>query len=89
VRVFADLPFKEGACPDGLALDDQGNLYVAHYGTGHVLVLDPEGRLIKTLPAGSVSVSNLVFGGEDNKELFITGGSGGFDEPGFVYRLKP
>jgi gluconolactonase len=87
-RVFAELPMKEGAAPDGLALDDQGNLYVAHYGAGLVLVLDPTGRLKYELPAGNISVSNLVFGGEDNNELFITGGSGGFDEPGFVYRLE-
>jgi len=87
-EVFADLPGHEGAAPDGLALDDEGNLYIAHYGTGQVLVLDTMGRLVRSLPAGNVSVSNLAFGGDNMDELYITGSAGSFDEPGIVYRLK-
>ena len=70
-----------------MALDQEGNLYIAHYGAEQILVLDPRGRLIRSLPAGNLSVSNLAFGGEDMNELYITGSAGDFDEPGVVYRL--
>src|SRR5439155_10482459 len=40
MKVFADLPTKQGEQvdnrPDGMALDDAGNLYVAHYGMKQV-----------------------------------------------------
>jgi gluconolactonase len=85
-EVFARLPSKEGEQiddqPDGMCLDAAGNLYVAHYGMRQVQVLDPEGRLIRRLPAGNLTTSNVAFGGPRLDQLFITGG-----EPGALYRL--
>jgi gluconolactonase len=75
LEVFATLPGREGhdATPDGLAIDTTGNVYVAHLGTSHVLVLDPKGTLVQTLNGGNYDVSNLAFGGPDMSQLFITG----------------
>ena len=39
---FALLPGGEG--PDGMAFDEAGNLYVAHYGGGKVAVFGPQGE---------------------------------------------
>jgi gluconolactonase len=90
MRVFADLPSKEGveAEPDGLAIDSEGNLYVAHLGVGAVEVLDPQGNLLRSLPAGNYDASNLVFGGPQLDRLFITGSIGHrSNTAGRVYRL--
>lgn len=90
MRVFADLPSKEGVAaePDGLALDSQGNLYVAHLNMAAVEVLDPQGKLLRSLPGGNYDVSNLVFGGPALSRLFITGSVGHrSDTAGRVYRL--
>lgn len=90
-RVFAELPSKEGvqAEPDGLAVDTSGNVYVAHLGMSAVQVLDPNGRLIRTLPGGNYDVSNLAFGGKKLTDLFITGSVGHRSRtPGRVYRLQ-
>ncbi len=90
MRVFADLPAKEGvtAEPDGMALDAEGNLYVAHLNMGAVEVLDPQGKLLRSLPGGNYDVSNLAFGGPDLSQLFITGSVGSrLDTAGRVYRL--
>jgi gluconolactonase len=90
MTVFAALPSREGheVGPDGLAIDDDGNLYVAHLGTGHVVVLDRNGKLTRTLPGGNYDVSNLVFGGPGRGQLFITGSVGHRrDTEGRVYRL--
>ncbi|HXK58675.1 MAG TPA: SMP-30/gluconolactonase/LRE family protein [Acidobacteriota bacterium] len=55
--------------PDGMTLDEHGNLYIGCGGAG-VMVYSPEGKLI-----GTISVpyaSNVVFGGRDFSTLFIT-----------------
>jgi gluconolactonase len=90
MQVFAELPGREGhaAEPDGLAVDTAGNLYVAHLGMGAVQVLDPEGRLIRSLPAGVYDASNLVFGGPRLNWLYVTGSVGHrATTPGRVMRL--
>jgi gluconolactonase len=90
MQVFAKLPMREGhtAEPDGMAIDMEGNLYVAHLGTSSVQVLDPGGRLIHTLPAGVYDASNLVFGGPDMRQLYITGSVGHRSKTaGLVMRL--
>ncbi|MBM3768122.1 MAG: SMP-30/gluconolactonase/LRE family protein [Acidobacteria bacterium] len=94
MQVFAKVPARDGheAAPDGLAVDAKGNLYVAHLGTGRVLVLDGKGRLLRALSPGMYDVSNLVFGGPNLSQLFVTGSAGHRrDTEGRVFRfdLKP
>lgn len=57
--------------PDGLAVDQQGNLWAS--GPGGILILTPEGRLLGRLNTGQ-RTSNCTFG-EDGKTLFITADS--------------
>ena len=90
LREFAGLPEGEGvqAEPDGMAVDEAGNVYVAHLGMSAVQVLSPEGRWLRSLPAGNYDASNLVFGGPNLSELYMTGSVGSRrDTPGRVYRL--
>ena len=58
--------------PDGMALDVAGNLYVAHYGGGHVLVLNPQGELVERIAIGGGHPTNVAFGGPDRKTLYVT-----------------
>jgi gluconolactonase len=90
VREFAALPEGEGvqAEPDGMAVDEAGNLYVAHLGMSVVQVIAPDGTWLRSLPAGNYDVSNLVFGGPDMDHLYVTGSVGSRrDTPGRVYRI--
>ncbi len=61
-RPFAD----EGS--DGMTLDERGNVYLTNKG---VRIYSPEGKLLETIevPEGS---TNVCFGGQDRKTLFIT-----------------
>mgnify|MGYP000995962738 CR=1 FL=1 len=90
-KVFADLPKKAGEQidnqPDGMCLDDAGNLYVAHYGMKQVQVLSPEGKLLRRYPGGNLTTSNVAFGGPKMDQLYITGGIGAESGGGGVFRL--
>ncbi len=53
---------------EGLAVDDQGNVYIA---AGQVMVFNPSGELVDTIEIPQRPTS-LAFGGKDRKTLFIT-----------------
>ena len=88
-RVFAELPAKSGDQvdnqPDGMCLDADGNLYVAHYGMKQVQVLDPQGKLIARYPGGNVTTSNVAFGPPNWDQLYITGGLGAESSRGGLF----
>ncbi len=58
-RVFAKV--DGGIGPNGLALDECGNLYVAHFGKGVVAVLDPAGHMLAELPTDGLLPTNVAF----------------------------
>ncbi|MFL7961035.1 gluconolactonase [Pseudomonas sp. NFIX10] len=72
VGVFAQLHGGLGG-PDGLALDDESNLYIAHTGFGSVWRLSRVGEPIQRyVSCEGISNTNLAFGGADGRTLFIT-----------------
>lgn len=91
LKVFADLPKKAGEQiddqPDGMCLDVEGNLYVAHYGMKQVQVLDTDGNVIRRYPGGNLTTSNVGFGGPKMDQLYITGGLGKEAGPGGLFRI--
>ncbi len=59
--------------PDGLALDNEGNLAVAHVGFGAVWIFSPRGEPVYRIdPPEGFLTSNLAFGGPGNRSLYIT-----------------
>jgi len=81
-EVFAVTPDVAGA--DGVALDVEGNLYVAHFGTGKIAVFSSGGELLDRLPAGGMKPTNVAFGGPEMMDLYVTE-----VVTGSVYRLRP
>ncbi|WP_082926550.1 SMP-30/gluconolactonase/LRE family protein [Cupriavidus sp. D384] len=76
VGIFVQLSGGNG--PDGLALDAQGGLAIAHVGLGSVWLVDRFGEPTARIQAdGHRHTTNVAFGGHDGKTLFITeSGSG-------------
>lgn len=85
--------------PDGMAIDVDGNLYVAsgvnrpmpnrtslHHKAG-IYVISPQGNLLNFVAIPMDQVTNVTFGGTDYKTLFITAGhslwSHRVDTPGY------
>ncbi|KAH6957881.1 hypothetical protein BKA56DRAFT_501921 [Ilyonectria sp. MPI-CAGE-AT-0026] len=62
------------AGPDGLALDEEGNLFICHPSLGSVFVVDasgiPKARIVSGSPG--INLTNCCFGGPEHKTLYIT-----------------
>ena len=77
-RVFIDMQSSEEGAPDGMKVDQKGNIYST--GPGGLWVIDPSGKrlgriVLPELPA------NLAWGDEDWRTLYITARSS-------IYRLR-
>ena len=71
VGVFVQM--SGGVGPDGMALDDDGNLAVCHAGLGAVWLFSPLGEpLARVNSCAGLMTTNCAYGGPDNKTLYIT-----------------
>jgi len=67
-----------GGGPDGLAVDAQDRLAIAHVGLGCVWVFDALGQPVYRIRStGGLLTTNLAYGGTDRRTLFITEGMHG------------
>lgn len=58
---------------DGMRCDQKGNLYITRHGKGTVLVVSPEGEIIREIEmADGKNVTNLAFGGPEGKTVYCT-----------------
>ena len=57
---------------DGMRCDQKGNLYVCRYDAGKVVVLSPEGNLMREVKLTGKKPSNITFGGKDGMQCFVT-----------------
>jgi gluconolactonase len=79
--VVANLPTHpsnkcEKNLPDGLKVDQNGMIWVAHYGMGMIHQFSPDGELLQSIDIPFDLVSNLFI---KNNTIIVTGG---FNEPG-------
>ena len=57
---------------DGMRTDQQGNLYIARYGKGVIAVVSAEGKLLREINLKGKFPTNVAFGGDNNKQVFVT-----------------
>ena len=57
---------------DGMRCDARGNLYICRYDAGTVVVIDPEGTLIREIQLKGKKPSNITFGGKNGDQCFVT-----------------
>jgi sugar lactone lactonase YvrE len=57
---------------DGMRCDVKGNLYITRYGKGTVVIMTPEGDVLKEIDILGERPSNLCFGGPDGRTVYVT-----------------
>ena len=70
-KVFKKFLTKDGS-PDGMTLDRNKNLWVAHYGGACISVFNQKAKLIHKVNFPAKNITNCIFGGQNNNELFVT-----------------
>ena len=92
-RLAITIPETYGI-PDGMTIDDEGNLWIALWGGRAVSVWNAEnGTLLERIELPVQNVTSCCFGGADMDELFITTAALGTDLEryplaGSVFRLR-
>jgi sugar lactone lactonase YvrE len=69
--VFIDFASMPGA-PDGMAMDEEGGLWVAMWQGRAVRRFDPAGKLTDTIVTGVTNPTSCAFGGAEGRTLFVT-----------------
>jgi gluconolactonase len=78
-RIFFDMTAAPGGeAPDGIKVDQRGNLYVS--GPGGVWIISPEARHLGTLAMPELP-ANFAWGDEDGRTLYMTARTG-------LYRVR-
>lgn len=78
--------------PDGMTMDAEGGLWVAHWDGGRVSRFLPDGTLDRQILLPASRVTSCAFGGDDLATLYITTASVGRDaEPqaGALFAVRP
>ena len=57
---------------DGMRCDADGNLYIARYDAGVVAIVSPAGELLREVPLKGRKPTNVAFGGDDGRQVFVT-----------------
>jgi len=85
--VLAVLP---GEAPDGLAVSQDGRVWVALASSSCVVVLDASGAEVERVSIPVPMCTSVCFGGDDLKDLYIVSGSNGTgsEKGGGVYRTR-
>ena len=77
--------------PDGIKLGPDGNYYIAQNGSGRVLVVNDEKKLVRIITVATRNVTNVGFGPPGSGAVYITGAFDQWKAPfsGAVYRWTP
>ena len=94
-KIFKKLTSDEGS-PDGMTLDKNKNLWVAHFRGACISVFNSKANLIHRINFPAKNITNCTFGGKNNSELFVTTATKGmskadirkFSYSGYLFSVK-
>lgn len=78
-RVLVEYSSDEGL-PDGLTVDSEDCLWVAHWGGSRITRLTPQGERIERFAVPAPNVTTVGFGGQDLSTLYVTTARDGLNE---------
>jgi len=74
----------EDGYPDGMAVDVEGNIWIAFYESWQLRRFAPDGTLVEERPLPVRRGLRPAFGGTDFSRLFLITGSQGYDSARFA-----
>ena len=89
-RHIGKAAFERGI-PDGMCVDSDSNLWVAHVAGRRVVKLDPSGEPLDEIAVPARWVTSCAFGGPDYGDLYIVSADNSDDESlgGCIWRCRP
>jgi len=70
-RIFLQFSQEDGS-PDGMTVDAEGGLWIAHWGAGKVTRHNAQGAVLQTVNLPCSQVTSCAFGGPELTTLYIT-----------------
>lgn len=78
-ETFLDFPESWGS-PDGMTIDSEGGIWIAHWGAGCVSRFMADGTRTHCIDLPASQITNLAFAGENLDRLFVSSAADGVDE---------
>ena len=78
-ELFYTFDIKDGY-PDGITVDDQGSIWIAHWGSGIISKQSQNGTLLNKYYLPSINLTSLCFGGNHLNYLIVTSATDGMEE---------
>jgi D-xylonolactonase len=77
--------------PDGMTIDRDGGIWIAHWGGSCVSRFTPAGVRERSIQLPTSQITNCVFAGEDLDRMFVTSAADGVDDPlgGALFEIDP
>ena len=94
-KIFKKFSINNGV-PDGMTVDINKNLWVAHFHGACISVFNKKAKLIHRIQFPAKNITNCTFGGQNNNELFVTTATKGmskadiqkFSYSGYLFSVK-
>ncbi|MCJ2179667.1 SMP-30/gluconolactonase/LRE family protein [Novosphingobium album (ex Hu et al. 2023)] len=74
---------EDDGFPDGMTVDREGYLWVAHWDGGRISRYDPDGELDRAIDLPARRITNITFAGEALDRMFVTSAAIGLPESEF------
>lgn len=89
-RIFARVPVEEGK-PDGMTVDEQGDIWMGHYGGGRMTRFGPDGQVKDQVIMPVTNITSCTFGGANLDRMYVTTAADGVDEAhgGGLFSFNP
>ena len=71
-RVFLELRAKEEGYPDGMTVDSENCLWLAHFAGSRLTRFSPQGKVLEVIPMPVPNITSCTFAGDDLDTMYIT-----------------
>ena len=71
-RVFAEFTAADEGVPDGMTVDSENCIWVAHFGGARISRYSPTGKILQVVPMPVPNITSCTFGGAKLDTLYIT-----------------